>query len=274
MKCSNQCTCSPEQEVDCSQTLSLDTGQLSLSNITHIDAKSSENESKTNGGQVCECGRGTLDCSIHPGTPDAWISSMRDSLARILASPVVEQALMVKEVAFMRKSSELQAWYDRDTCSLRTAQLSLLEDSTESSVTLSGWGMWDGTGWWQLPTLALRMEGLGGGALLNVPTPTVCGNYNRKGASKTSGDGLATFVRKFPTPTATAKKGSSENALTRKDGRSRISDRLDHYIMAMDGGQLNPPWVEWLMGWPIGHTELKHSGTAKFRSKRRSRGKS
>ena len=25
----------------------------------------------------------------------------------------------------------------------------------------------------------------------------------------------------------------------------------------MPHGQLNPPWVEWLMGWPIGWTDLK-----------------
>lgn len=39
-----------------------------------------------------------------------------------------------------------------------------------------------------------------------VPTPSVCGNHNRKGASPTSGDGLATWVKKngsarfWPTP--------------------------------------------------------------------------
>ena len=48
------------------------------------------------------------------------------------------------------------------------------------------------------------------------PTPTVCGNYNHKGASKTSGDGLATVV----------------------------------------GGKLNPTWVEWLMSFPLGWTDL------------------
>jgi len=48
------------------------------------------------------------------------------------------------------------------------------------------------------------------------PTPTVCGNHNKKGASKTSGDGLATVV----------------------------------------GGKLNPTWVEWLMGFPTGWTDL------------------
>jgi hypothetical protein len=31
-------------------------------------------------------------------------------------------------------------------------------------------------------------------------TPTIKGNYNRKGLSKTSGDGLATQVRMWPTP--------------------------------------------------------------------------
>jgi hypothetical protein len=31
-------------------------------------------------------------------------------------------------------------------------------------------------------------------------------------------------------------------------------------------GQLNPTWVEWLMGWPLGWTDLKPLGTDKFRS--------
>jgi len=29
----------------------------------------------------------------------------------------------------------------------------------------------------------------------------------------------------------------------------------------MQGGQLNPMWVEWLMGFPIGWTDLKDSET-------------
>jgi len=31
-------------------------------------------------------------------------------------------------------------------------------------------------------------------------------------------------------------------------------------------GALNPEFVEWLMGWPIGHTDLKPSATARFQS--------
>jgi hypothetical protein len=62
------------------------------------------------------------------------------------------------------------------------------------------------------------------------PTPTVCGNHNRKGASPTSGDGLATAV---------GKEGCS-------------------------GGPLNPTWVEWLMGWPIGWTASGALETGRF----------
>ena len=32
---------------------------------------------------------------------------------------------------------------------------------------------------------------------------------------------------------------------------------------AGNGGKLNPPWVEWLMGWPLGWTDLKPLGTDK-----------
>jgi len=104
---------------------------------------------------------------------------------------------------------------------------------------------------------------------LKWPTPTVCGNYNRKGLSATSGDGLATVVtqRTHPTATATAYKGWSPN-----HNRADTNDRLD-YTVEREGfthGQttppmrLNPDWVEWLMGWPIGHTALKPLETDRF----------
>jgi hypothetical protein len=37
-------------------------------------------------------------------------------------------------------------------------------------------------------------------------------------------------------------------------------------------GQLNPEWVEWLMGWPLGWTDSAQSGTDKFRQWCRSHG--
>jgi hypothetical protein len=93
----------------------------------------------------------------------------------------------------------------------------------------------------------------------------VNGNNNRAGSSPKAGDGLATAVedaanRKFrtnsrgepklagqvklyATPTAGCATGSSGGGQTR-DLRTDV------------GGQLNPTWVEWLMGFPLGWTDL------------------
>jgi hypothetical protein len=104
------------------------------------------------------------------------------------------------------------------------------------------------------------------------PTPTVCGNYNRKGASKNSGDGLASVVRRYPTP------GANEDSY-RLNGNSQQSNSLGAIARREalaespeSGGQLNPTWVEWLMGWPLGWTDCAASATDKFRQWCRSHG--
>jgi DNA (cytosine-5)-methyltransferase 1 len=63
---------------------------------------------------------------------------------------------------------------------------------------------------------------------------------------------------------ASMSKGSSPAALTRKNGKSRANDRLDHNIMASDGGPLNPTWTEWLQGFPLGWTDCEDLETPLF----------
>jgi len=127
------------------------------------------------------------------------------------------------------------ARFDPDTSSWKTVQHSLLEDSESSSVIWPRSGMTANGQCWELPTLAHRISATDSGLwqtpvaddavnrvngkinsrgepklsaqVLRWPTPTVCGNYNRKGASAKSGDGLATAVQKWPTPTARCHKG-------------------------------------------------------------------
>lgn len=189
------------------------------------------------------------------------------------------------------------AKFDPDTSSWKTAQLSLLGGLEEFSETWPRWGLMRAGECWERQTLAHRTSESASGlwqtpvaddaanrangkwnsrgepklsAQVMWPTATVCGNYNRKGASATSGDGLATAVtqRTYPTATATAHKGWSP-----KHNRADTDDRLDYTVEreAFNPGQqtppmrLNPAWVEWLMGWPIGHTELKPLETGKFR---------
>jgi len=87
------------------------------------------------------------------------------------------------------------------------------------------------------------------------PTPTVCGNHNRKGASPKSGDGLATAVAKVATPTARDWKSGKASQATHDKNSRPLSEQI--------GGSLNPTWVEWLMGWPLGWTDLKPLATGK-----------
>ncbi len=91
------------------------------------------------------------------------------------------------------------------------------------------------------------------------PTPTVCGNHNRKGASPTSQNGLATVVRSGsarPTPTGSMLP-TDDVERSRSQGRKAPAKR------AHESGSLNPEWVEALMGFPIGWTDLGHRGPAK-----------
>jgi len=43
-------------------------------------------------------------------------------------------------------------------------------------------------------------------------------------------------------------------------------------LAAQVGGPLNPPWVEWLMGWPPGWTDLKPLEMDKFHYARQPHG--
>jgi len=91
------CTFSPELVEDCLPTSSSDTGQLSLLSVTNTPVEFCDNEPQTDGSQACQCGKGMSDCLIHPSTPAAWIASMQDSLANLLALPDFAKVLKMNE---------------------------------------------------------------------------------------------------------------------------------------------------------------------------------
>lgn len=84
----------------------------------------------------------------------------------------------------------------------------------------------------------------------------------------------------FPTPTSRDSKGGYRTeSLIRKDGKSRAMEALSNAVLDGKGtetasGHLNPEWVEWLMGYKIGHTELKGWATRSFRKSSRKSEKS
>jgi hypothetical protein len=72
-------------------------------------------------------------------------------------------------------------------------------------------------------------------------------------------------IEMFPTPTA-ADLRNRGGPLTPVIQRRIAKGKSIELSMTVNGA-LNPPWVEWLMGWPIGATDLKALGTDKFHSR-------
>jgi hypothetical protein len=62
--------------------------------------------------------------------------------------------------------------------------------------------------------------------------------------------------QRFPTPTV---QDASNN------GGAAQMERNTPPLNLVAGGALNPTWVEWLMGWPLGWTDCGASATDKFR---------
>jgi len=93
-----------------------------------------------------------------------------------------------------------------------------------------------------------------GGNLYRTKTGTVRAR-NQDGTS--SNRGLAATVM-WPTPNA-----SDRLQANMKDDHDVKRGYLRGVVLesAPNGGQLNPTWVEWLMGFPLGWTDLKDSET-------------
>lgn len=99
-----------------------------------------------------------------------------------------------------------------------------------------------------------------------IPTPTTRDLIQVRGLGKATGNKRGTtlggWVRMFPTPTCQ----DAHNNGGPSQHRRKVTP-----LNAVIGGKLNPTWVEWLMGWPVGWTELSDSEMAGVRSKRRQR---
>ena len=96
------------------------------------------------------------------------------------------------------------------------------------------------------------------------PTPRAAdaekGTRSPEGAMKEifrgHGIDLPSHVRIFPTPTCNDAKNSNPPSQRKENGRH--SDQLPVPVWGnvVAGGSLNPDWVEWLMGLPIGWTDI------------------
>ena len=140
------------------------------------------------------------------------------------------------------------------------------------------------SGLWPTPTVDSATERANnyaqGGTPLTVavklwPTPTEHGNHNQPGSSKNAGWGLSSAVKLWPTPKSSASGPDFARAERTGSGGDDLATTVAKMYPSPDvgmakgrgeksaaarsrlGGSLNPEWVEWLMGFPEGWTDLE-----------------
>ena len=237
------------------------------------------------GSPTCALSAATSDSSTQVHGKDAWIAYQRDSLARIFHVLAQVRESMVKGLDSCGTCSKQSTLSSPQSFSLKTHR-----ESEQKADGKSSGQLWreDIPGEMERlqPLMSARaIKEIAGGALL--PTLTVCGNWNRKGASQNSGDGLATALRKMPTLTKSDGMGGPGRSQRRQGGlnlRTALKELLslegfpiltqkrlrsqERIRTPSDGHRLTPAFAEWWMGWPIGWTGLKPAETGKSHCKR------
>lgn len=200
----------------------------------------------------------TYETLMLPGletTESQSMSSVADSRVRTSASPARAQAWQENGPDFGENSRELLATFDPATSSWKTSQHCFIEGLATFSETWPRSGMTRSGIAYQLPPLVRLTDATASGswptptadACIGVaPTPEMAQRFRNKGSSGSFVEAVA--ARMWPTPTAhNAKECASPAEFLRNTPT----------LAAQAGGRLNPQWVEWLMGFPIGYTDLK-----------------
>ena len=149
------------------------------------------------------------------------------------------------------------AKFDHDLYLWKTAQCSFIEDSDESLVTFPASGMTRGGLLWELSMSEHRIKGTERGLWRTADTGGggTSGLLKQGKNHRENGQPIQIRLvdqvnnpRLWPTPVARMHKDG---------GNPSEYKRNEIPLAAQAGGPLNPTWVEWLMGWPLGWTDLK-----------------
>jgi len=202
-------------------------------------------------------------------------SYVADTPASLSAQQESEQAQMTHDT-FGHGYEKPLATYDLTTQSWKMYEDTLLSDSTPFLQTLPPSGMTHNGNLYQRQPLARLIVGIVSLSSPtpsgNWPTPTVSDIYTDKLKSSQQTPGsmhsvtLPQAVRMWPTPTTANWMTSTSVESTRQqmNNGEKYSSRIMQAVALEEPtatGYLNPTWVEWLMGFPIGWTDLEDSET-------------
>ena len=107
-----------------------------------------------------------------------------------------------------------------------------------------------------------------------TPSATAYGSSGNGTGNNKASRGRPSLERmvRFPTPTATDSESSGSQRS--RGGKAHAGTSLTDFVLESEGiprgspsrrGRLNPRWVEWLMGWPIGWCSSEPLATDRFR---------
>lgn len=228
-----------------------------------------------------------------PGA-DTSMSSVAGSPAKTLATPANDKAFLGHAQVCGQSMPASLGRYDPATSSLRTSQRLLFEDSTASLRTLPRRGWMRGGVVWGL-TMSVRPTGEN--AYGYWPTPKAQELHGEKYTLEMSFahwrerrqvclSQVVSDQRMWPTPAATSAEGKGDLIQAIRGNANRhynlwatphahnahgapgkaCQERGGHQsdLVAQVGGTLNPTWVAWLMGWPLGWTSLAPLGMDKY----------
>jgi hypothetical protein len=271
--------CSQEQVEESLEESYLDGRQCAPLNGTHTHGMFWSLGKMTDACQLSRSGMTYAPLTDDLGE-DVLMSFLGDFPAKIFHVQEREQESKEKEAVCGNTWRESSVKFDLDTLSWKTHQCLWDEDLAPSFLTLPKWGMMLSGVLWERTTSPLHTEETESGSLL--PTPTCAdatmgailndntklimlklGKLRKISNQGVSGSiGLARTVAMWPTPTChMSKEQDSPSEATRN------TPSLTHLARGGDKTQprhLNPMWVEWLMGWPLGWTDLNVLETDKF----------
>jgi hypothetical protein len=195
------------------------------------------------------------------------MSYLEDFHAKTSAQQEKAQELTENDQECGRTWQGLLAKYDPNTHSLKTAQCSLFGDLNQSLQTWPRWGSMRNGECYQQPMLVQTMKENEFGLSERIPnnidffhTPNTTGIDGGSNSRKA----LKKRIETYPTPNAGMYRNLNYNKeLCLKRAEKHQTDLAMVSVMQF-GGQLNPAWAEWLMGWPVRWTELKPLEMDKF----------